>query len=345
MKNFKKIVIFIFIFFLLLYGVVNLLWLPPSAITDFYKEPKNSIDVAYFGSSNVFAHFNTVLAYDLYGYTTAMFSANSQPFALIKYGIKEVRKTQNPSVYVIDITTISRTLESYTSEEMRKTIDTMNFSQNRTDAINEMLSYKKDTSKQDYINMYFSFLLYHNKWKNISKENVTGKTDLYKGYLFSEMTSKIMPMDKHVWTNNAIELDNQSKQALYDLIDYIKENNMNALFVIPKRSFGEEGIGRLNSAAKIIQENGFDIINCNLEDKLDNIDWSTDFYNDSHLNVYGATKYTLYFSKYLKEHYKLENHKGDEEYKSWETGYKNFKRQYKNLTNKDFDDLLLQYNS
>ena len=56
-----------------------------------------------------------------------------------------------------------------------------------------------------------------------------------------------------------------------------------------------------------------------------------------------ATKYTLYFSKYLKENYDLPDHRDDKKYNSWKTEYKKFKKQYKKLTKNNFDDLLKEY--
>ena len=65
--------------------------------------------------------------------------------------------------------------------------------------------------------------------------------------------------------------------------------------------------------------------------------------NFAHLNVYGATKYTLWFSKYLKENYELPNHKNDVNYSSWSSEYDRFKDNFKKITDKDFNEILLQY--
>lgn len=66
-----------------------------------------------------------MLTYNLYGYTTCLFSTSTQPFALTKYCIKEIEKSQNPYLYVIDIALVANTIESFTTEEIRKTTDTI----------------------------------------------------------------------------------------------------------------------------------------------------------------------------------------------------------------------------
>ncbi len=219
----------------------------------------------------------------------------------------------------------------------------MKFSKNRIDAINDVLSYKRNIQKKDYINYYFSFLMYHNKWTEPTGQNITKNSGLFKGYIMSKYNSEINPMDEYMWIDNVAELENETIKILDDLIDYIKLNNINVLFVVPKRYFDEETIAKLNNVIKMLNNENFEVINCNTLEEFNNIDFSTDFYNKSHLNVYGSTKYTLYFSKYLKEHYELPNHKEDPSYSSWDIEYQNFKEAFNSFTKKDFEELLSDY--
>ena len=152
-KNIIKVLSFIFIFLILFYCVTKILWNVHSPITYFYKEPKDSIDIVYIGSSNAYAHFNSVLAYNLYGYTTGFFSTDSQYFGLVKSGLEEVEKYQKPSLYIIDIAKIANEIDDFTEQELRFTIDSMKISKNRIDTINEVLANKK-VDKDDYINYY-----------------------------------------------------------------------------------------------------------------------------------------------------------------------------------------------
>lgn len=340
-KNFIKTITFITIFFMLLSYVIKILWLPPSPISDFYKEPKNSLDVIYIGSSNVFVHFNPVLAYETQGITTGMMSTNSQPIVLTKYLIEESRKTQNPKIYIIDLARAVETLDQFSEENIRQTTDEMKFSKNRINAINDTLSYKEEVNKKDYINFYFSFLMYHNKWKSISGANLTNVSNLYKGFWFHYLTTKTEPQEKFVWKQDYQELDTETKKIFLDLINYIKSNNLRVLFVIPPRKFNEKINSKLNTLIMEVQENNLDIINFNTYDEfIEKIDYSTDYYNEAHFNIYGSTKFTLYFSKYLREKYNLPSHKDDEKYKSWNEEYERFKERYTKETNREFNDLL-----
>ena len=230
-----KIGVFILIFILLFNLIARLLWINKNSISYFYDEPKNSLDVIYVGSSNAYVHFNTILAYHLYGFTTGMLSTDSQMFALVKYLVKY----QNPSLYVIDIAKIADDFSSYTEGDFRKTIDSMKFSKNRIDAINEVLNLKK-IDKAEYINFYFSFFMYHNRWQNIGAASFVGDNRFFKGYFFTNFTSEIKPQEEYTWNPKFSELQKENKQILMDIINYIKQSKLNVLFVVPKRHYPEE---------------------------------------------------------------------------------------------------------
>ncbi len=343
MKKVIKIIIFLIIFYFLLVNIFKILWLDKNSIGYFHDEPKNSLDVVYIGSSNAYAHFNTVLAYDKYGFTTGMVSADAQNVAVTKYMLIEAQKYQKPKVFVIDIGRIcDDDLYIFSEGDIRKTTDSMTFSKNRKEAIDTLLKYR-DTEKDKYINYYISLFMYHNTWKNITEKKFVGDENLYKGYVFSWDTSRTEPQEKLEWVDNYIDMPEEDEKILLDLIDYIKSNNLNVLFVIPRKAFDEEYMGRFNTAISIINENGLKVLNFNNMDDFD-VDFNTDLYNAGHLNVYGATKYTLYFSKYLKENYDLPDHSNDPLYSSWDDEYKRFKESFGNKTGNNFDELLLEYN-
>ena len=350
-KKIIKPIVFILILCILVFIITKICWLDPTSITYFYKEPNNSIDIVYLGSSNAHHHFNSTLAYNEYGFTTGFLSTDSQAFPLTKYCIEEARKYQSPELYIIDIVKVCEDTETFdkydtfSDESIRRTTDSFKFSQNRINAINDLLSYREDIPKEDYKNFYFSFFIYHNRWKQIPgmlKRVVLGNAkEYYKGYKFIEENSSIEPYEKYIWTEKITSLSEKNKEVLIDLINYIKDKNLNVLFVVPIRCYKTELNEKINDAIRIINENNLNIINFNtLEDFNTTIDFSTDLYNERHLNVYGATKYTLYFSKYLKDNYDLKDHRDDKDYDSWKVEYNEFKKKFKKITDKDFENLL-----
>ena len=177
MKKVIKTIIFLFIFGILFRLVFGILWVR-TPIRDFYKEPRNSLDVVYLGSSNAYAHFNTTLAYQKYGFTTGIMAADAMPFLMVEYLIKESEKYQSPNLYVIDIARVADEFGNHSEGDIRKSTDSMRFSYNRIQAINEILSYT-DIKKSDYINYYLSYTLYHDRWEDFLRGNLKDENYLY----------------------------------------------------------------------------------------------------------------------------------------------------------------------
>ena len=53
-----------------------------------------------------------------------------------------------------------------------------------------------------------------------------------------------------------------------------------------------------------------------------NLNFSTDFRDDDHLNYYGAQKITAHLGKYIKEHYDIPDRRLDPAYAKWNDDYK-----------------------
>ena len=338
MKKIIKCFIFIIIFCLLFHCIFEIFLVKNTGLAFYFEEPKNYYDIVYIGGSNVFAHFNSVLAYDLYGYTTGLLSANSQPFSITENLIEESKKYQNPKLYVIDISRVGENLKEIELSSIRQFTDHLKFSNEKFEIINKLLDYK-NIDKSRYKDFYFSFMIYHNRWKTILKNTVPNSKNIYKGFLMTSETCSTSPQETYNWSTSETELPEENKKILIDLIKYIKLNNLNIIFVIPVRIFNENDMSLLNYSTKIIEGNGYNVINFNKLDNL-NIDFNTDLYNFAHMNVSGSTKFTTFFSKYLKANYDLPDHRNEKKYDSWKNEYERFKKDYNQLTGKNFNDLL-----
>ena len=336
-----KLILFIIIFCIIWILTFDILWLDKTPIMEFYKEKENTLDIAYIGASNAYSHFNTTLAYKKYGYTTAMFATDAVPFISTKYMIKEIEKYQNPSLYIIEINRVPTRVPDERDKNfegtIRKVSDSFKFSRNRIELINDLIDYARKSIENDSgsgsrkLNYYFSFLMYHNKWKEINK-NSFESDKLFKGYVFSELQNKVYKTEKREWSNDTLVIPEYNYNVLIDLLEFVKKEKLNVLFVVPYKTYNIDEMKKLNYVTNIIDEYNYEVINFNTLKNL-NINF----------NVYGATKYTLYFSKYLKEKYNLPDHRNDKEYSSWDNEYEKFKSKFKELNNKNFDDLLIDF--
>ena len=89
-----RVVLFITIFLILF---ITLLWLFSNhpdhriyqMIGGFYEEPEDSLDGVYIGSSNCYAFWNHLVAWENYGIAVYPYASGSQPFYAAEYLIRD----------------------------------------------------------------------------------------------------------------------------------------------------------------------------------------------------------------------------------------------------------------
>lgn len=295
--------------------------------TGFYAEKDNTIDVVMIGSSPVFPYYATPMMWGEYGIAAYPVSSNLQrPIAGV-YLVEEVRKTQQPELYVFE-------MRMYTARETdltnnmaytRGVTDNLKYSWNRVKTINAMVD---DVSER--YTYYFDIFKYHSNWKTmILPEQIASfryeKPDDQKGYV---MTDKVGPCEE-VDTSGITEVQpmpEYQEECLYRLLDYLKEHGLQALFILSPTVMEEEKQRMYNYMEGIIGEYGYEFLNLNDHYGELGLDFSSDFSDYGvHTNALGAVKCTKFLGGYLKAHYGIEDRRGQEGYESWDAAYAQWK--------------------
>ena len=73
----------------------------------------------------------------------------------------------------------------------------------------------------------------------------------------------------------------------------------------------------MSAVEKLMDEKGIPFVNCQWNENI-SIDYETDFQDQQHVNYYGQVKVTDYLGSWLKEHYQMEDHRGDIRYHEWQ---------------------------
>lgn len=109
-----------------------------------------------------------------------------------------------------------------------------------------------------------------------------------------------------------LPLSPKTEEALKDFLGYCQANNLRVIFTrFPHKIMREEMVERAyrgNQAEEIIKEYGFDFIHLERDYQDAQIDPDTDYYNDDHLNIYGAQKLTHYWGELLTTKYGVTPH-------------------------------------
>jgi hypothetical protein len=307
-------------------------------IASFYRQPENTIDVVFIGASSMYRGWSSMVAWREYGITSYAYATSAQPTAAYQFIIKDIKKTQTPKVFVLDLRSYRSNPEptdNYISGAIRKVTDNMPFSWNRINAIDYMLDsigIKTDNRNFDY---YFSFMLYHNRWTRGKKALNIG-SDKYNKTQGTRVGKEIFdvydfPVEKlSKPTDKTAPLPESIEKNLDDLLAYLKESDTEATFLLLPCLASEHDRELFNTVEATLDKNGFPYL-----DLLDSaaemgLDYKTDFYDKKHLNVYGMDKSTRFLSEYLIGKYGLEDHRGDPKYAVWDAAYDEYVSQMKN---------------
>ena len=106
--------------------------------------------------------------------------------------------------------------------------------------------------------------------------------------------------EKSTQEKGELDLNPKLQQQLMDLLDYCKEQKLHVLFVRAPHYVTEDTYDRVkrsNKMASIVREYGYSYYACENEAVKIGIDDKRDFYNEDHMNVYGALKFTDYLAE------------------------------------------------
>ena len=298
-------------------------------ICGFYAEEKNSLDMVYIGGSACYRYWEGLQAWNDYGFTSYNFAADAMQPQVIRYLVKEVQKTQEPELFVIDLRPFQYG-DLYSEQEevlsmervapFRNVSDSMKYSLNRFEMIENgaptgesKWTYHFDLAK--YHSLVASFVL-KNNWRYLDNEERLDN----KGFWANDEIGSMIRMD--VSDVSEIQPLSEVIDGIFrELLTYCKKNDLQVLFVVHAYQITEEDQKKYNYMEDIIEEYGFDCLNVNDHFEEIGFDAERDFYNMNHTNLLGADKYTGFLARYINNNYPLPDHRGDAGYREWDECY------------------------
>lgn len=316
---------FLCAFVLIFNAVFSVMWLSDNIYSrktfeQFYSLEENTVDAVYIGASTVREYFIAPQAFYEKGIAVFPLAIGNQPFRAAKYLIREVQKTQKPSLYIVDIRNL---LLDEDPTSIRRTADSMRFSANRIEMIDYMLDgLPKKYADVDRLDYYFSFTLYHSRWYELNRKDFDDSVGYYRGFsVFHDAYTFKRPDPETLRCESKMKLSAENQQALSDFLNECRTLDAQVLFTITPFVITRSDQARLNTAVEQIRQSGCTVLDFNgLYDEM-GIDFNADFRNRNHVNVSGARKFTSYLSAYLCDNCELPRRTNDPKYVGWREDY------------------------
>ena len=307
LKHWIKIAVFCIISVLLLLFLSELLCVANEkdevGVYAFFKEPKDSIDVVMIGASSMYSYFYSPLAYSEQGFTSYALSSSTMTAPLYRYAAEMAIETQHPQLLIFE--TWSFCYDNQVDEtSFRKFLDACPDSDIKRRAIAEIVPEELQSS------FTYPFQKYHSAWARVGDLIDVLQDKIYinrKGYSITKnfaTTPYCLPFQPQQGVYNISE---EGFKYLQILLDYLKEADIeNVLFVRYPEMISYEPQDSYGQMIQMIRDAGFDFLNLNAAVEDMGLDMNHDFYNSTHLNVFGAEKFTKFFSGYLMYMYNID---------------------------------------
>lgn len=291
----------------------------------FYAEEKDTLDVVMIGSSPVYPFYSGPKLWGEYGITCYPLSSHVQrPSAALPL-LKEVYKTQKPKIVIFEMRMY--TMEDGRMEDnmayARGVTDNMKYSFNRIYAVNRLV-----TEPMERYTYYFDIFKYHSNWKTMILPDQIAcfryeKANPLKGFVIKD---EVGPLEKEniptcTDLKETLPIPAEQEERLYELLEYLKEQEQQALFIVSPFREDENLQMMFNYIGDIVELYGYEFVNMNECYEEIGIDFETDYYDfGGHVNALGAKKCTEYLGQLLAS-YHLEDKRGQEKYASWDQAY------------------------
>ena len=309
-----------------------------------YRDQKpGAIDAVYIGTSGVDRYWIAAKAYEDYGMTVYPLSSDGAPCWLMLNQIRDAQRTQTPQLYILDLRSFTWDVKSdipRSEVRARRIIDVLPFfSSNRLDAIKRSSALLHEVDPENYpqndLSFYLPFIRQHDKWHNadFSFVNLQDPPSQSLGFYMSFFTVTRAPQEYAAVTEERAPLEAYNEANLRELISFIKEKDLSVLFLVSPYAATSDDLMQFNTIQDILEEEGFPYLFFNTAEMRDAlpIDAATEFYNDGHVNYWGAVKYTDYLAAYLNEHYDFPDHRDDPRCASWNGVYATIQKRVASL--------------
>ena len=306
-KKISASVAFLLIFVILLL-VSSYVFMPKNNLKEFgmddtaangiLGEKSDTIDVLVLGDSEAYSSITPMQIWNDYGYTTYVCATSAQYLSYSENLLKQAFRKQKPKLVILETNAIYR--------EMKFENSIMTKAEN-----------------------YFSVFKYHDRWKNMSRNDFLGKveytwTDDFKGYYYNSNTVKSDNLDYMKPTDEAEQIMPINKSYVKNIADFCKENGADFLLVSTP-STKNWNYKRHNGIEKLAKELNLNYIDLNTGDTKVDIDWSKDTRDKGdHLNHSGAVKTTRFLGQYIKNNYSFPDKRKNAEYNKWNEALKRY---------------------
>lgn len=314
-----------------------------SQLQSLYKQPENTIDVIFAGSSKVYCDIATGVLWDNYGIAAYDLGGAEAPSWVSYYHLKEAFKTQKPKVICYEVSVAAMYDMLYQKNTWAPDNNYgMKWNSNRIDQL------RVNSEEDEFWLRLNPFNIMHGRYNDLNRndfENIRNSVN-YKGF---DPREKVDDMDRPEISQVTGRTPCTEKEEEYikKIIELVKSEGITPVLFASPCDVSEKEQEIINYVRDIAESEGVDFLDFNTMVDEFGMNYETDMADPGHLNYSGNYKFTKYFGSILKDKYNIPDHRGDGRYISWDwdAALQNYERNDLNIINsEDAMDALYKIN-
>ena len=290
--------------------------LQKGAFPSFYAQEKNSIDIVTIGSSADYRYIDTPMLYELFGYTSYNLATAQQPTSVTRFIMNEAEKSQSPSLFIVEAREFVHLPESKQETAVYCVSDSMDLSLNKW-----LMLCRGYASWEDRLKGFFDITKYHGFWHDMKGKTLPYWNNRVKDEKLSwKNNTKVAAINKPELPSklDPLPLIEPNEKALIELLEDCRKKNREVLFILTPCEYSSDLFPRRAETLRTIVESyGYKLYDMIRDENLD-LDYSYDFYNRSHTNMWGAEKVTRALGEYIKREYNIDTQHSDAVKAAWD---------------------------
>ncbi|MBR6452727.1 MAG: hypothetical protein IKS87_08470 [Lachnospiraceae bacterium] len=283
-----------------------------SKMVDYKNQPADSVDVAVFGTSEMYQAYAPIVTYEAEGLTGFNFAVQNRSAMTTYYQFRYMLKHQRPKVVVCDFVCLfDNALPSESETIFRRVVDTMPDPVVRFELIREIC--RVDPTQQ-FMSWMFPVFRYHSMWKEFDPESLTWDTKKDPFYACFDKGANLnsapfegeaVEITPELWqTDRAADPIQDFSMAYYDrMIADCKELGIPVVCILtPKVCDADVYESNVPAMQAYFESKGVTFLNYNTYEQVQRLGLSQpeDYFDPAHLNTQGAVKFSRAVAADLK---------------------------------------------
>ena len=284
----------------------------PKRFRLFFEDKEAEYDVMFFGTSHVIDSVSPLELWDNHGITSYNFAGYGMNMPTLYWLIQNVLEYKTPKLVVIDCSRISKTNLYGTVYQTHNVFDAFPLTKTKADAIFELFE------PEYQLEFFWKFSIYHERWEELEEDDFDTQYSYERGY--SHRYPVAVPKE-FVPIASSSQTKETANGVIYlrKAIEFCQEKGIDVMLTYMPYPAAATQQREANRAAVIAEEYGINYVNFLTLDGV--VNYNTDLFDSSHLNVSGAHKITDFLGNYFRWNYNFPDHTGEEIYASWDEDY------------------------